>query len=169
MANSLRRAAGSVLHRVLSPPLVRRLLRALFPADYTIRPVDPARDLDSLARFGNTLRPSARRATRESFRRELADLDAGQRVLLVAADERRGRNNVLGFVRAVCQGRQGKREWWIAGLEVRPVYWRRGIGEALVGAGVEHLRDDWAGEVPLSGDQANRPSLEGYHKLGVEP
>ncbi len=165
MVNSLRKAGGAVLHGVLRPPLVRKLLRALFPADYTIRPADPARDLDSLARFGNTLRPSARRATREAFRRELAELEAGQRVLLVAAGER---GKVLGFVRAVCQGPEGEREWWIAGLEARPVYWRRGIGEALTRALLERLRGDGVGRVRLSVNKTNRPAVALYHKLGFE-
>ncbi|MFB0533511.1 MAG: GNAT family N-acetyltransferase [Anaerolineae bacterium] len=168
MGISLRKVAGSLLSRLLAPPIVHKLLRTLFPVDYTIRPVDPARDLDSLASFGNTLRPSAsaQRATREAFRRELADLDPGQRVFLVAADERGGRSKVLGFVRAVCQGQDEKSEWWIAGLEVRPIYWRRGIGGALSREVVGTLRQAGVDRIYLSVRKTNVPAIELYHQLG---
>lgn len=170
MGTFLRQAAGWLLQRLLAPPIVRKLLRALCPVDYFIRPVDPARDLDSLASFGNTLRPSAsaRRATRGALRHEIADLDRGQRVLLVAAEEGGGRSKVLGFVRAVCQGQGEKREWWIAGLEVRPIYWRRGIGEALSRGVVETLRQAGVEKIYLSVRETNRPAIELYHQLGVE-
>ena len=170
MDSSLRKAAGSLLSRFFGPPIVRKLLRTLFPVVYTIRPVDPARDLDSLASLGNTLSPSAsaRRATRETFRRELADLDRGQRVFLVAADERGGRSKVLGFIRAVCQGQDERKEWWIVGLEVRPIYWRRGIGEALNREVVGTLRQAGVERIYLSVRKTNMPAIELYHKLGFE-
>jgi ribosomal protein S18 acetylase RimI-like enzyme len=171
MGISLRRAAGALLHRFLGPPLVRKLLRALFPVGYTIRPADPARDLDSLASFGNTLRPfaSARWARRAAFRRELAELDPEQRVLLVAADECGRHSKVLGFVRAVChQGQDEKKEWWIVGLEVRPLYWRRGIGEALSRDVVGTLRQAGVERIYLSVRKTNMPAIELYHKLGFE-
>jgi ribosomal protein S18 acetylase RimI-like enzyme len=138
--------------------------------DYVIRPVDLARDLDSLASFGNTLRPSAsaRRVRREAFRRELADLDPTQRVFLVAADERGRHSKVLGFVRAVRQGQSEEKEWWIAGLEVRPFYWRRRIGEALSRQVVEYLQRAGVERIYLSVRKTNRPAVELYHKLGFE-
>ena len=170
MDSSLRKAAGSLLSRFFGPPIVRKLLRTLFPVVYTIRPVDPARDLDSLASLGNTLSPSAsaRRATRETFRRELADLDPTQRVLLVAADEHGRHSKVLGFVRAVCQGQDKEREWWIAGLEVRPIYWRRGVGEALSREVVGTLRQAGVERIYLSVREINTPAIELYYKLGFE-
>ena len=170
MGFSLRKAAGVLLHRFLGPPIVRKLLRTLCPVDYVIRSVDAARDLDSLASFGNTLRlsTSARRARREAFRRELANLDPGRRVFLVAADERGKRSKVLGFVRVVCQGQDEKKEWWIAGLEVRPIYWRRGVGEALSREVVEYLKEAGVERINLSVRETNLLAIELYHKLGFK-
>jgi ribosomal protein S18 acetylase RimI-like enzyme len=170
MGISLRQVAGWLLQRLLAPPMVRKLLRILFPVDYVMRPADPARDLDLLASFGNTLRlfASARRARRAAFRRELADLDPRRRVLLVAADERGERSKVLGFVRAVCKEQDEKKEWWIAGLEVRPIYWRRGIGEALSREVVKYLQRAGMERVYLSVRKTNMPAIELYHKLGFE-
>jgi ribosomal protein S18 acetylase RimI-like enzyme len=153
------------MDRLLSCAVARNLLARLCPIGYVIRPVDATRDLDALASLGAMLSPSRREVLREAFRQEFAAQDTRQWLFLVAVDGQR-RAKVLGFVRARRQG--SEQSWWIAGLGVKPACRGRGIGEALVQQALERLREVEVRQVYLSVNQASRPAIELYRKLGFE-
>ena len=85
-----------------------------------------------------------------------------KRWVFLIAEDSKGR--VLGFARAMRQGPE--QDWWIVGLGVRPLYRRRGIGEALVLGVLSRLRENEVSEVRLEVNQASRPAIELYRKLG---
>jgi ribosomal protein S18 acetylase RimI-like enzyme len=151
------------LLKALSMNFAGKLSRVLLPAHYIVRPLDPDRDLEALAACGATLSSNPPEAIREDFRLEFADRDPQRWLFLVAEDPK---DRVLGFVRAMRQGPE--RNWWIVGLGVRPLYRQRGIGEALVSEVLTRLRKNGVSEVRLEVNQASRPAVELYRKLGFE-
>lgn len=163
MITTLRGAIYALFHRILGLYGVRRVLGPFLRVNYTIRRVDPGEDLDALAACGATLSVSPLEAIRRDFRLEFADRDP-QRWLFLIAKDRTGR--VLGFVRAMRQGLE--QDWWIAGLGVRPLFRRRGIGEALVGEALARLREGGVSKVRLEVNRANLPAIKLYRKLGFK-
>jgi ribosomal protein S18 acetylase RimI-like enzyme len=163
MINTLCGAIYALFHRILGLPGIRRLLWPLLRVDYTIRRVDSSEDLDALAACGATLSASPSEAIRRDFRLEFADRDP-QRWLFLIAKDKTGR--VLGFVRAMRQGLE--QDWWIAGLGVRPLFRRRGIGKALVNEVLARLREGGASLVRLEVNRASLPAIALYRKLGFK-
>jgi ribosomal protein S18 acetylase RimI-like enzyme len=162
----LRRKAADVLSTVYSLRCVAGIRARLFPLDFSVRSVDPERDLDGLGRMGTFLMPWMRGRMREVFRHELTADRFDEGVFLVAVDRRRQRN-VLGLVRA----RHGanEREWRVWGLEVTPLCWRRGVGRALMTELISMIRARGADRVVLSLDGAASVAREFYRRLGFEP
>jgi ribosomal protein S18 acetylase RimI-like enzyme len=158
-----RRVIYTFLDRILGLPGIRKLLGALLRVGYTVRHVDPSEDLDALAACGATLSASPPEAIRRDFRLEFADRDP-QRWLFLIAKDKTGR--VLGFVRAMRQGLE--QDWWIAGLGVRPLFRRRGIGKALVGEALANLRAGGVSLVRLEVNRASLPAVALYRKLGFK-
>jgi ribosomal protein S18 acetylase RimI-like enzyme len=159
---SLTKAANLLLIKFPGLLTVLRLL-VLSPPRYTVRAVDADGDLEALAALGTALSRGRPEVLRESFRRELTEQDPRRWFLLVAVEEGR-KDRVLGFVRAMRQGpEQG---WWIAGLGVRPLCRRRGIGETLMKEALARLRVADVAEVRLVVNRASRPAIELYHQLG---
>jgi ribosomal protein S18 acetylase RimI-like enzyme len=65
--------------------------------------------------------------------------------------------------------RQGlEQNWWITGLGVRPLFRRRGIGEALVGEVLARLQESGVGTVRLEVNRASLPAIALYRKLGFQ-
>ena len=158
-----RRVIYTFLYRILGLPGLRKLLGSLLRADYTIRRVDPDEDLDALAACGATLSTNRPEAIRRDFRLEFADRDPRQWLFLIAKDKT---GKVLGFVRAMRQGLE--QDWWIAGLGVRPLFRRRGIGEALVNEALANLREGGVSKVRLEVNRASLPAIALYRKLGFK-
>jgi ribosomal-protein-alanine N-acetyltransferase len=148
----------------LGLPIIGRVLETLAPVDYTIRPVDPARDLEIVAACGATLGANSPRQILEDLRLEFSAHGSDGWLFLIALDDREDR--VLGFSRAMRQGR--KQDWWVAGLGVRPVSRRRGIGEALMRALLTRLRGYGVSEVRLEVGREARPAIALYRKLGFQ-
>lgn len=163
MILALRGAIHALLDRILGLPGIRKLLGLLFRADYVIRRVDPDKDLDALVACGAILSTSRPEAIRQDFRLEFADQDPQRWMFLIAKDTT---GRVLGFARAMRQGLE--QDWWIAGLGVRPLFRRQGIGEALVNEVLVRLREGRASQVRLEVDRASGPAIELYRKLGFE-
>jgi ribosomal protein S18 acetylase RimI-like enzyme len=163
MTTALRGALCALFHRILGLPGIRRLFGPLLRADYTIRQVNPDADLDALVACAATLSNSRPETIRHDFHLEFADQDL-QRWLFLIAEDPKGR--VFGFVRAMRQGPE--QDWWIIGLGVRPLYRRRGIGEALVNEALARLREDGVSTVRLEVNRASRPAIALYRKLGFE-
>jgi ribosomal protein S18 acetylase RimI-like enzyme len=163
MIISLRGAIYAHFRRILGLSGVRRLLGPLLRVDYTVRHVDPSKDLDALAACGASLGDSQPEVIRRDFHLEFADQDP-QRWLFLIAEDATGR--VLGFVRAMRQGLG--QDWWVAGLGVRPLFRRRGIGEALVNEVLARLRERGVSQVRLEVNQASRPAIGLYRKLGFK-
>ncbi|MBN1978922.1 MAG: GNAT family N-acetyltransferase [Anaerolineae bacterium] len=163
MIAALRGAIHALLGRILGLSCARRLLGPFLCVDYTIRRVDPGEDLDALAACGATLSASPPEAIRRDFRLEFAGQDP-QRWLFLIAKDRTGR--VLGFVRAMRQGLE--QDWRIAGLGVRPLFRRRGIGEALVSEVLANLREGGVHQVRLEVNRASLPAIALYRKLGFK-
>jgi ribosomal protein S18 acetylase RimI-like enzyme len=163
MIMPFRRVIYAFLDRILGLPGIRKLLGPLLRVDYTIRHVDPSEDLDALAACGATLSASLPEAIRRDFRLEFADRDP-QRWLFLIAKDKAGR--VLGFVRAMRQGLE--QDWWIVGLGVRPLFRRRGIGEALVNEVLVNLREGGVSQVHLEVNRASLPAIALYRKLGFK-
>jgi ribosomal protein S18 acetylase RimI-like enzyme len=163
MITALRGAFYVLLHRTFDLLGIRRLLGPFLRFDYTIRRVDPGEELDALVACGDTLSTSRPETIRQDFRLEFAGQDP-QRWLFLIAEDAKGR--VLGFARAMRQGLE--QDWWIAGLGVRPLFRRRGIGEALVKEVLARLREGGAGKVCLEVNRASLPAIELYRKLGFE-
>jgi ribosomal protein S18 acetylase RimI-like enzyme len=163
MPTGLRRVADLFLLKAFSIPFAGKLSRILLPAHCIVRPLDPDRDLEALAACGATLSSNRSEDIREDFRLEFADRDPRRWLFLIAEDPK---SRVLGFVRAMRQGPE--QNWWIVGLGVRPLYRRRGIGEALVSEMLTHLREREVSEVRLEVNQASRPAVGLYRKLGFE-
>jgi ribosomal protein S18 acetylase RimI-like enzyme len=162
MNKSLPQAANLLLSKF---PGLLKILRLFIrsPVPYTIRPVDASGDLDALVALGAALSRSRTQVLWESFRREFAEQDPGRWFLLVAVKEGR-KDRVLGFVRAMRQGpEQG---WWIAGLGVRPLYRRRGIGETLMREALARLRVADVAEVRLVANRGSQPAIALYRQLG---
>ena len=151
MIMPFRRVIYAFLDRILGLPGIRKLLGPLLRVDYTIRHVDPSEDLDALAACGATLSASLPEAIRRDFRLEIAKDKAGR---------------VLGFVRAMRQGLE--QDWWIVGLGVRPLFRRRGIGEALVNEVLVNLREGGVSQVHLEVNRASLPAIALYRKLGFK-
>ena len=158
-----RRVIYAFLDRILGLPGIRNPLGSLLRVDYTIRHVDPSEDLDALAACGATLGTSSPEAIRRDFCLEFADRDPQEWLFLIAVD---ATGRVLGFVRAMRQGLE--RDWWIAGLGVRPLFRRRGIGEALVSEVLAILRGGGASLVRLEVNRASLPAIALYRKLGFK-
>jgi len=163
MTTALRGALCTLFHRILGLPGIRRLFGPLLRAEYTIGRVDPDADLDALAACAATLSNSRPEAIRQDFCLEFAERDPQRWLFLVAAD---AKGRVLGFVRAMRQG--SEQDWWIVGLGVRPLYRRRGIGEALVNEMLAHLREGGVSKVRLEVNRASRPAIALYRKLGFK-
>lgn len=161
MVTALQGAIYTLFQRVLGLAGVRRLLGPFLRVDYTIRRVDPSEDLDALAACGATLSTSPPEAIRRDFRLEFAGRDSQQWLFLIAKDKT---GKVLGFVRVMRQGLE--QDWWIAGLGVRPLFRRRGIGEALVNGVLANLREGGVSQVRLEVNRASLPAIELYRKLG---
>ncbi|UCC87651.1 MAG: GNAT family N-acetyltransferase [Anaerolineales bacterium] len=159
---SLPKAASLFLSKFPGLLKVSRLCRPSSPR-YTIRAVDADRDLEALAALGTALSGGRPEALRESFRLEFTEQDPRRWFFLVAVKEGR-QEQVLGFVRAMRQGPE--QDWWIAGLGVKPLYRRWGIGEALTRAALARLQEAGAVEVRLGVNRASRPAVTLYRKLG---
>jgi ribosomal protein S18 acetylase RimI-like enzyme len=163
VSTRLRKATNQLLRRCPGLLSIARPFLHLFPVPYTIRPVDTTRDLAALTDCAAALSGTRPDALRESFRQEFAAQHAGRWLFLVAVEEGKS-DRVLGFVRVL---RQNAAEgWWIAGLGVRPLYRRRGIGEALLRAALVRLQESGVGEVRVSVSHASRPAIALYRKLG---
>ncbi len=160
------KVAGRALHRLMAGGLIRYLLGLCLPARYVVRPVNPATDVDSLGRFGTTLRPFASRAQRDGFRREFETTDPGGSRFLVAARAGSGAPQIRGFIRARVRGGVPVSTWWIEGLEVRPQYWGRGVGRALCRSLVSALHGEGAREIRLSVGRDNIAACALYRSLG---
>lgn len=161
MITALRGAIYAPFQRILGLSGIRRLLGPFLRVDYAIRRVDPDKDLDALVACGATLSASRPEAIRRDFRLEFADRDPQRWLFLIAEDET---GRVLGFVRAMRQGLE--QDWWIAGLGVRPLFRRRGIGEALVNNVLARLWERGVSQVRLEVNRASLPAVALYRKLG---
>jgi ribosomal protein S18 acetylase RimI-like enzyme len=163
MIATLRGAIYALFHRILGLSGIRRLLGPFLRVDYTIRHVDPDEDLDALVACGATLSTNPPEAIRRDFRLEFADQDPQRWQFLIARDKT---GQVLGFIRAMRQGLE--QDWWIAGLGVRPLFRRRGIGEALVSDVLANLREGGVSKVRLEVNRASLPAIKLYRKLGFK-
>lgn len=157
---SMSRLAG----RALGWPPVAALLKILIPLRPAVRDVDPARDLDALAHFGAALRPGRRPAMRAAWEQVLRDATPGFRRVLVAADARRP-DRVAGYIHL----QKGKPDWWIAGMEVRPLYRRRGLAELMAREVIRRLKAEGARTICLSVRVGNVSAIRLYEKLGFRP
>jgi ribosomal protein S18 acetylase RimI-like enzyme len=153
------------LRRLLTTVRIRRLFFRLVPLHYTIRPIRPALDLEALLSCAMTLSHIPQKELRARFQKEFARQDSGGWLFLIAAESQKD-EKVLGFVRAMRQGRE--RQWWIAGLELNPLYRRRGIGTALVQGTLTSLQAAGVTEIFLAVNRNSRPAVALYEKLGFE-
>ena len=153
------------LHRLFRSVRIRRLFFRFVPVKYHIRPLRPIEDLEALISCAGTVGSIPPQELRACFQKEFSRKNGNSWIFLVAVESRNGRK-ILGFVRAMLQGRD--RQWWIAGLELNPLYRRRGIGIALVQRVLASLRAAGATEAILAVNRNSRPAIALYEKLGFE-
>ena len=159
--HAMMRMAGRLGLRVLTWPPVTALLPWIFPIRPVIREGDPSRDLDALALFGTPGRPDHRPMFRAALEQEFQTATPETHRFLVARAAS-GSHRLAGYIRL--QVRMSA--WWITGLEVRPMYRRRGLAEALAREAMGRLRNDGAGTICLSVRGDNVAAIRLYEKLG---
>ncbi|HOW96217.1 MAG TPA: GNAT family N-acetyltransferase [Kiritimatiellia bacterium] len=140
------------------------LLKIALPLRPVVRDVDPVRDLDALALFGAALRPALRPRLRAAWEQALRDAAPDFRRVLVAADARRP-DRLAGFLHL----QKGRPDWWIAGMEVRPLYRRRGLAELMAREAIRRLKAEGARTICLSVRAGNASAIRLYEKLGFRP
>lgn len=157
---SMSRLAG----RALGWPPVATVLKVLLPLDPAVRAADPARDLQALSLFGTAFRPRLRPAMRAAWEQVLRDAAPDFRRVLVAADARRP-DRLAGYIHL----QKGRPDWWIAGMEVRPLYRRRGLAELMAREAIRRVKADGARTICLSVRAGNLSAIRLYEKLGFRP
>ncbi len=157
-------SASRLAGRVLGSPCVAAVLKVLWPLEPAVREADPTRDLDALALFGATLRPGRRPALRAAWEQALRETAPGFRRVLVAADARRP-DRLAGYIHL----QKGRPDWWIAGMEVRPLYRRRGLAELMAREAIRRVKAEGARTICLSVRSGNNSAIRLYEKLGFRP
>lgn len=142
-------------------PLPAPLPAPQLPAGYSIRPVQAAEEMtafQSLYSFA---------VVNPDHQREL--FDSEEYCHLVAVDEE-------GSLAAYCESSICRREWqasgqrigWIDYIETRPEQQGRGLGQAVMWAGLERLRQMGAETALLVTLSSNTPANRLYAKTGFE-
>lgn len=164
MGASIFQKASWIVGRALGWPPVAALLKVLLPLRPVVRDVDPERDLEALCLFGSALRPALRPGFRAAWEQALREAAPGFRRVLVAADARRP-ERLAGYIHL----QKGRPDWWIAGMEVRPHYRRRGLAEFMTREAIRRLTAESVNTLCLSVRGDNVPAIRLYRKLGFRP
>jgi mycothiol synthase len=143
---------------------------AALPEGVAIRPLRDGEELALLAALNRAwtgswnFRPITARALRH-------DLEGQREGMLVAVDEARP-EQIIGTVHAILRPLQpeahGNADAWISNLTSDPAQRGRGLGRALLAAGLAHLRRRRAGSVRLGVDGENTAALQLYGSAGFQ-